>query len=647
MNKTTLTMAGVLLCSMGAPVSADKTLAHSKSLGMSFTAMGEPWCAATVNMRVQAEDGARFATSEYADIVQKLGIVLTRECPQVTRIAITGTADGKTAWSGTAARADNWAVQTSRTQTATTPSSTPGTASKPLRPEAAPSPPGTAATPAPTPTAEKDTALEIAGWKPGGLTRVSLEAGKMTEIPSRKTGCAIRTFMEIRADLHPSFVMHYGDYTCENGYVRNKDLTRADTAKLFYQGQEQSFGRLSGIWDDGYNLRQGKPRQIVSRYRVTSKDNWGREQEQSKLLVWIGEDRSLRAHYFVTYVYSDRHHQWFLDSNLQGVVVLTDNELLKQKPEQAGLAASLAEVYNTFMNTQNRPVNFVITDKMHEAPVHAYRLALQQQDPDASFYHDGRVVKQRGMPWTVEVRNDFMAKREAFAEAERKRAELERQREQQRLELERQREQQRLELERRRAEQERLREEQRKEMERQRLATLRERHRDNVEQQYRQLAEANRYDRLRFYATLKLEPERMNGARIDFTSPYVTSVNPFSRAVAFDHPARYMPQASDGEVKTGPMYMLVKADDGRIEKPYAMTVDYNETGEEIDGWMLIKTAPGFRFRFDDDGRPVFEITVQEAFVCESDFCLEEIDPAGMMRAWYGDEDISFAMAGQE
>jgi hypothetical protein len=75
-----------------------------------------------------------------------------------------------------------------------------------------------------------------------------------------------------------------------------------------------------------------------------------------------------------------------------------------------------------------------------------------------------------------------------------------------------------------------------------------------------------------------------------------------------------------------------------------MQVEYNETPEKIAGWMLVRVAPRFAFSFDKKGKPVFGISVEEAISCKSDKCLEEMDAATMMKTWYDDGDMNFAMA---
>jgi hypothetical protein len=114
-------------------------------------------------------------------------------------------------------------------------------------------------------------------------------------------------------------------------------------------------------------------------------------------------------------------------------------------------------------------------------------------------------------------------------------------------------------------------------------------------------------------------------------------------AVVLSHPAQYLDQVNGGRaVLGGPMYMLVEADDGEIGKPYAMTVTHSDISTELDGWMLVRTGSEFGFRFDDDGKPVFEVSIEDAVACKSDKCLDEMNAADMMKTWYADSDMEFA-----
>ncbi|MBZ0070256.1 MAG: hypothetical protein K8I04_00775 [Gammaproteobacteria bacterium] len=639
MNTKTLAVGGVLLLCAAGPVQADKTLAHSKSLGMSFTALGDPWCAPTVQLRVDAEDVATYASPDYGTTLQKLGQVLSRECPQAATITITGVAAGKSVWSGVAARESGWLAQQTPSQT---PPVTAAVPSAPAVPVPLATHDGTTSTPAVTasattagaaaappqsvpdsPVATAEGALVIAGWQPGGHVMVGEGAGKMTEITSQETGCNLYTFIDVKPEFKPTFSARH-EYTCKNGYIQTTDFKRSSVTNLLYQGQKQPFASMRGFWHDGYNLDRGLPKQIISRYRLTSKDQRNRSSTVDRLLVWVGEDRALRTHYFTTYTHSDPYKQWRWDQYAP-FIVLTDNTSLQQGPEATRLADSLVEMYAAFSGSkQFNVVNFVITDKMHTTPTHAYELASKQADPDPSFYKAGHAVHHRGMPWTVEVSSDFVAKRAAFVEAARQRAEMEQQREAARAEAERQR----------------------AEIERQRQAALRAQHQKSLDQQHLRLAQASRYDRLRFYATLMLEGARMERGKVDFSARQVRNLDPFSQAVALTHPAQYLRLAQNGEVAIGsPLYLLIKADDGEIEKPYPMQVGYNETSQEIDGWMLIRAAPKFNFSFSEDGEPIFVITIQEAVTCKSDQCLDEMDAEALMKAWYDDDRMNFAAIG--
>lgn len=619
-----LILAVAFASSVITPAQADKVFAHSKSLNMSFTALGDPWCQEDVKMQVSAGDADRFATEEYLDILQKLGHVLIRECAEAQTMSIEGMAGGRSVWNGRSERGNGWIAQQ-------IPVSLPAAAvaeaeSPPVPPVAAAAPAAdlavsaqTEPTPKPTPAAAAEAALEpaptvpaappaleIAGWKPGGLVSVGEGAIRAHEIMSRTDGCRIRAFIEVKPEFGPDFNMNR-DYECVNGYVHSDISNRQTQAQLYYQGQNQPFANLNGFWVDGFNLDRGRPKQVVAQHKVTTRDQWNRIHSAEKLLVWLGEDRDLRAHYFTTYVYNNFNHGWRMEN--APLIVLTDNPTLKTDPGKTTLAVSIAEVYRDFFGyrsiDQFGSVNFVITDKFSLTPFADYQQNLNAQNPDPAFHKAGRAMRQRGMPWMVEISTDFEAKRLAFVEAERKR----------------------------------------QEMERQRLAQLRAQHQASLDRQYQELANASPYDRVRFYATLQLAKEQLTRNRIDFTSTRAYHGSVLSGALTFAHPAQYLNQVDAGRVQLhGPLYLLVEADDGEIEAPYAMKVSHNASGTELDGWMLIRMEPEFGFEFDGKGRPEFEIAVDQAVACRTDKCLEEMEVDAMMKAWYEDQDMEFNLA---
>jgi len=446
--------------------------------------------------------------------------------------------------------------------------------------------------------------MEIAGWKPDTRVAATDDSGRMQEIPAQEGNCKIRTLVEIKPEFKPAYKMNR-EYDCINGYARSSQHKRHDRATLYYDGQSQPFTRIDGFWFAGYSLDRGFPKQIASLYNVKQPGGYRNTTGTDKMLVWVGEDRELRTHYFATYTHSGA--RWALDGT--PLIVLTDNEELKNDPGKTSLAQSLAEVYKDFLGYQSTDrfssVPFVIVDKLHEAPGQSYQQALRDSNPDVSFYKAGNAMRYRGMPWVAEVKTDFTAKREAFALAEQKRIEAEKQR----------------------------------------IAQLRARHQAGLDKQYQQLATATRYDQVRFYATLMLASSQMDAGKINFSSNYTYYANPLAAAVNLSHPAQYLNGVSNGKASTGaPLYMIIAADDGEIEKPYPMIVGQNLTAEEIDDWMLVKTGPEFGFGYDDDGKPVFEITIEQAIACKSDKCLNEMDPATMMKSWYNDTDMDFSMA---
>lgn len=111
MRITRNVLAATLLLSFSGVASADKPLAHSKSLGMSFTALGDVWCGPEVRIQGEATDAGKFATPGYGDIIQRLGQVVARECPDAKRLSITGMSDGRLVWSGDAGKADGWRIR--------------------------------------------------------------------------------------------------------------------------------------------------------------------------------------------------------------------------------------------------------------------------------------------------------------------------------------------------------------------------------------------------------------------------------------------------------------------------------------------------------------------------------------------------------
>ena len=112
-----LLFASALLLGAAVPSAADKAIAHSKSLQMAFTAIGEPWCQSSVQMRVTAGDPAKFGSDDFRTIVQKLGQVLAAECPAAEQVAISGVDQAEQIhWRGTALRSDGWLAQAEAAQ---------------------------------------------------------------------------------------------------------------------------------------------------------------------------------------------------------------------------------------------------------------------------------------------------------------------------------------------------------------------------------------------------------------------------------------------------------------------------------------------------------------------------------------------------
>lgn len=82
-----------VLCCLSGVASADKTIAHSQSLGMSFIAKGEPWCQKQVQVQIEGNDASKFSTDAFKTIIKKLGKVLVEECPAVKMFEIVAHVD--------------------------------------------------------------------------------------------------------------------------------------------------------------------------------------------------------------------------------------------------------------------------------------------------------------------------------------------------------------------------------------------------------------------------------------------------------------------------------------------------------------------------------------------------------------------------
>jgi len=109
-TKFFITMNMILFCIINS-ANADKILAHSKKLNMSFTAIGNPWCQSSVKISVKSDDINAFDSPDYMSIIKKLGFVLSKECPQINNISITDIAQHMAKWRGTALKKDGWLIK--------------------------------------------------------------------------------------------------------------------------------------------------------------------------------------------------------------------------------------------------------------------------------------------------------------------------------------------------------------------------------------------------------------------------------------------------------------------------------------------------------------------------------------------------------
>ncbi len=103
----------IFLCSTA---NADEVFAHSKSLNMSFTAIGYPWCKSHVNMQISAKDNDKYESTQFYTILKKLTYVLAQKCPKANSISLQSTsADGSSIWLGRAEKSDDWKIHRVRT----------------------------------------------------------------------------------------------------------------------------------------------------------------------------------------------------------------------------------------------------------------------------------------------------------------------------------------------------------------------------------------------------------------------------------------------------------------------------------------------------------------------------------------------------
>lgn len=156
-----LLFSSALLLGAAVPCAADKAIAHSKSLQMAFTAIGEPWCQSSVQMRVTAADPAKFGSDDFLTIVRKLGQVLTAECPAAEQVAISGVDQAEQIhWRGTALRSDGWLAQAEAAQA---PGAAAQASTEPEAPAPDPAVDSPAASPAPLPAASAQLAPSAPG----------------------------------------------------------------------------------------------------------------------------------------------------------------------------------------------------------------------------------------------------------------------------------------------------------------------------------------------------------------------------------------------------------------------------------------------------------------------------------------------------
>ena len=586
-----------------APAVADKNFAHSKSLDMSFIALGEPWCKPDVDILVRAGDATKFGTTAYTEIIRKLGHVLMRECPQATALSITGRASEKTVWTGSAAKSDNWAAVEQKTPvTAATAAPAPvaatGHESRPARTEtaesaaeAAPSADGPVTAVTKTLVSEK-----VAAEKPGPPESVRGASARQTEAmetakstvttvpPTAAKSEAVTSKPAAQAVAEPASASPPGVTfpDCFSMFQWGAEAYAADSGirgNQYYGGRYQGKYLLTGLRDDS----------LVPVYGATI-DKWN----EDDLKQWVSEFKRC-------------------DKELKAVVRGMKNRY--QDPTY--LAYANGQRYFIMLGMRRGRNDEAAFSQLIEHQIEVrteYRKALELQQAQLQQAEDlpatadsinavNRMVADPQLlylPATDRQAHQALLNKRAMA-----------------LKKEIQLAQQRAKL----------------------LAQL--------QQQYQQLAEASRYDRVRFYMTLMFDKPRIDQYRIQTQNLRYRNrgPSPFSGAWQITHPAQFFDRLQGDTAKLGgAMHMLVYADDGQIEKPYSMVVLSNGADAEIDGWMLLKTAPEFHVAFNESGKPVFEFNVDEAVACKTDRCLEEMSAEEMMRIWYEDDKLDFSLA---
>lgn len=573
---------------------ADKKFAHSKSLDMTFTAIGEPWCRPDVQMNVAAQDTAKFETSGYDDIIRKLGYVLVKECPQATTLSIKGEVNGESAWEGSASRANDW--QASKVVTAAVAGDEPVEKTEDTSVNEKPAPqPVTAEATAPEETKQQAEVVD-AGDKPdkqapgqtdggAGLARATSLAPETVAAPE----VAVDKSAESASD-QPTDPADNQPAVADSGFPDCDTLFKW-AAEMYELDKNTRGGSYAGGRYDGKTLLNGlKDKHLVPVYG-------------QPINAWSDDD---------------------LD-NWQTEFVACHKDMKKRVKEIRGSNKYQDPLYKMFVGGQGY-LN-LLGMRRNTSDEFGYAQLIRHQIKVYDEYHKAVELRasQIREAESLEATNESIQKVSLMAAEPQLKYLSSEEQQAHRVALNMQLQQLR---------------------ERVRQAQLRAQRQADIDSQFNVLSTAPTYDRVRFYTTLLFDPARLEGSKINFEQQrnYYGGrgqTNPLNGALQLTHPAEHFKQVKNGVAQiNAPMYMLVKADDNEIESPYRMIVDANGSDKDIDGWMLVKAGQEFHVKYDD-GMPLFEISVEDAVACKSDMCTDEMNAEDLMQAWYKDEDMTF------
>ncbi len=131
-----LFLAAVVTFAAGT-ANAETRVAFSQKLGVEVLADGPDWCSKTPALRIVGQNARVFGQPDFAALVRSLGsLVLARQCPAAQDVRFVGTVRGDPAivWRGSAAIADQWVLHLAESKAEAALS--PGSGSKPARPDA-------------------------------------------------------------------------------------------------------------------------------------------------------------------------------------------------------------------------------------------------------------------------------------------------------------------------------------------------------------------------------------------------------------------------------------------------------------------------------------------------------------------------------